>query len=85
VSASGACAADDRVPAADGVPLAPPACMNLAKNSARVVALAAILTGAPGCRVIGDIFKAGVWAGVLAIGFFALVVFGLVSLLRGRS
>jgi hypothetical protein len=68
----------------DGVPLAPLACMNLA-NSARVVALAAILTGAPACRVVGDIFKAGVWVGVLAIGFFAVVAFGLVSLLRGRS
>jgi hypothetical protein len=36
------------------------------------------------CRVIGDIFKAGVWVGVLLVaGIIALVIF-LISRIGGR-
>jgi di/tricarboxylate transporter len=52
---------------------------------APVLTLAALLASTPGCAVIGDIFKAGVWVGVVAIVVLVGLGFGLVSLLRGRS
>jgi di/tricarboxylate transporter len=52
---------------------------------APVLTLAALLASMPGCAVIGDIFKAGVWVGVVAIVVLVGLGFGLVSLLRGRS
>jgi hypothetical protein len=39
-----------------------------------VVAAATALFGASGCRVVGGIFRAGVWVGVLVIAFLAIVV-----------
>lgn len=38
------------------------------------------------CRLIGDIFKAGVWAGVLmVVGVVALVIFLLAKVFGGRK
>lgn len=51
----------------------------------RYFVLATILAGTPGCAIVGDIFKAGVWVAVIGIGILALVGFGIVSLIRGRS
>jgi hypothetical protein len=35
------------------------------------------------CRIVGDIFKAGVWVGVIAVGLVVALVFGLVRVLGG--
>ena len=46
--------------------------------------LIGLLVTTPGCRVVGDIFKAGVWVGVLVIGVIVLLGIGLASMFRGR-
>ena len=46
--------------------------------AAIVGTLAMSLTG---CRAIEGIFKAGVWTGVIIVGFLLLVAFGAVRLL----
>jgi hypothetical protein len=48
----------------------------------RALAIAAALIALPGCRVAGDIFKAGVWVAVIGIGLLALIGFGIASLFR---
>lgn len=45
-----------------------------------IAAIMAILLSLSSCQVIGDIFKAGVWAGVLMV----VVVVGLIIFLIGR-
>jgi len=50
----------------------------------RYVTVAAILAGTTGCRAIGDIFKAGVWVGVVVVGFVIALIFGLTRLFAGR-
>lgn len=52
------------------------------KNSAFLLAfLLVIISTVSGCQAIGDIFKAGVWVGVLLV---ALVI-GLIFWLIGRG
>jgi hypothetical protein len=47
--------------------------------------LLAILLSLSSCELIGDIFKAGVWAGVLlVVGIVAVVIFLLSKLFGGR-
>ena len=49
--------------------------------------LAALITAfaLPGCEVIGDIFEAGVWVGVIVVvGIIALVIW-LIAKLGGRK
>lgn len=41
--------------------------------------VAPLLTG---CELVGDIFKAGVWTGVLVIGLLALLAVGILSFMR---
>jgi hypothetical protein len=56
-------------------------------RSPRIVslALAALaMLALPGCAAIADIFKAGVWVGVLAIIGLVVVVGGLMALLRKK-
>jgi len=48
----------------------------------RSLAIAAALFTLPGCRVAGDIFKAGMWVAVIGIGLLALIGFGIASLFR---
>jgi hypothetical protein len=43
----------------------------------RALAVVTALAGASGCRVIGDVFKAGIWAGVLVIALVVVFVVGL--------
>ena len=46
------------------------------------IALTALALTAEGCRVVGGIFKAGVWVGVLAVFFvIALIAWGVKSML----
>ena len=46
-------------------------------------ALAMMVMG--GCTVIGGIFKAGVWVGIIAVVVVILVLIWIISLFRGRS
>lgn len=49
-----------------------------------IFALSAFLLSLSSCRVVGGIFKAGVWAGVLmVVGVVMLIVF-LISRIGGR-
>ncbi|MEP6616032.1 MAG: phosphatidate cytidylyltransferase [Ginsengibacter sp.] len=52
------------------------------KNSTFLLALlAVIMTTVSSCQAIGDIFKAGVWVGVLVV----VLVIGLIFWLVGRG
>lgn len=46
--------------------------------------VALVLSALPGCAVVGDIFKAGMWVGILAIVGLVVVVGGLFSLFRKK-
>ncbi len=47
--------------------------------------LMAVLLSLSSCELVGDIFKAGVWAGVLlVVGIIALVIFLLAKLFGGK-
>ena len=47
--------------------------------------LLAILLSLSSCELIGDIFKAGVWAGILlVVGIVAVIIF-IISKLGGRK
>jgi len=52
-------------------------------RSGRPLALAPLALSLNGCAVIGDIFKAGVWVGVLAVFvFIALLVWAIRAFAR---
>ncbi len=53
-----------------------------APSAAALAPLAALAMLMNGCRVVGGIFKAGVWVGVVAIIAVLLIVGGLVSIFR---
>ncbi|HVZ95761.1 MAG TPA: hypothetical protein VG847_02725 [Chitinophagaceae bacterium] len=46
-----------------------------------LIALIFLLSG---CQVIGDIFKAGVWAGVLGVVIIIVLIFWLISKRRNK-
>jgi len=55
------------------------------KNSLYVLLFAMISISLTSCELVGDIFKAGVWVGILVVvGIIALVVF-LISKLSGKK
>jgi hypothetical protein len=54
--------------------------MNTARH--RSLAIAVALITLPGCRAVGDIFKAGMWVAVIGIGLLALLGYGIASLFR---
>ena len=45
-----------------------------------VAALTALVTTTTGCQAIGDIFKAGVWVGVVVVAIIVALVFGATRL-----
>jgi hypothetical protein len=49
----------------------------MSPTQARTLAIASALTMLPGCRVVGDIFKAGIWVGVVIVGLIVALLFGL--------
>jgi hypothetical protein len=61
---------------------ASPLAMSLAH--VRTVTIAALLASTTGCAAIGDIFKAGVWVGVVVVGFVIALIFGLVRIFGAR-
>jgi energy-converting hydrogenase Eha subunit H len=54
--------------------------MNTARH--RSLAIAAALVTLPGCRAVGDIFKAGMWVAVIGIALLALIGYGVASIFR---
>lgn len=53
------------------------------RNSFSPVTLVPLAVSISGCAMVGDIFKAGVWAGVLAVLCLAAVLALLVRTLGG--
>src|SRR5258706_11160634 len=43
--------------------------------------LAAMFALLPGCRIVGDVFKAGLWVGIVAAGFLLGLVAGVAGLI----
>ncbi len=43
----------------------------------RALAIAGTLMTLNGCRVVGDIFKAGVWVGIVIVGLVVALLFGI--------
>jgi hypothetical protein len=41
-----------------------------------------IILALPGCRVVGGVFKAGVWAGVIAVVIAVAVIAGIAVFVR---
>ena len=56
---------------------------HLGRTSFSPLAYLPLVVSITGCAVIGDIFKAGVWAGVLAVVCLAAVLALLVRTLGG--
>jgi hypothetical protein len=56
---------------------------HLTRSSFSPVALVPLAVAITGCAVIGDIFKAGVWAGVFSVVCLAAVLVLLVRALGG--
>ena len=52
--------------------------------AARGLVLATIVFGATGCTAIKDIFKAGVWVGVIGIGALVLVIVGVMAMFKSK-
>jgi hypothetical protein len=59
------------------------------KNSSPLLSslllLAAIIFLIPGCAVVGGIFKAGIWVGVLAVVIVVGIILLLVSKVSGKK
>lgn len=56
--------------------------MNTARHRSIAIAIAVALVTLPGCRAVGDIFKAGMWVAVIGIALLALIGYGIASLFR---
>jgi len=54
------------------------------KNLALASIVGTLALSMTGCRAIEGIFKAGVWTGVIIVGFFLLLVVGATSMLARR-
>ena len=54
-------------------------------RNATLAAVVVALGGTTGCRAIEGIFKAGVWVGVVIVGFLALLAFGAMRLFARGS
>lgn len=60
--------------------------MSLANKNVQLAAIVATLAmSMTGCRAISGIFKAGVWTGVIIIGFLLLLGFGATRLFARRA
>ena len=49
------------------------------RNAWSLLLITPLLTG---CELVGDIFKLGVWAGVILIGVLAVVVYVIFSFMK---
>lgn len=55
------------------------------QRSNALFVLATLVMSLNGCAVIGGIFKAGMWAGVIAVALFIGLLFGVVRMLGGSG
>jgi hypothetical protein len=46
----------------------------------KLMVISALVTMTPGCRAIADIFKAGVWVGVVVVVLVMALVAGIIRL-----
>ena len=53
-----------------------------AERAAALAPIAVLAMLMNGCRAIGDIFKAGIWVGIVAIVAVLAIAFGLLSIFR---
>ncbi len=49
-------------------------------DSRKLILLSTLVMASTGCQAIGDIFKAGIWVGVLAVVVLVAVIAGIVRL-----
>jgi hypothetical protein len=59
--------------------------MNIMKNSLYVLLFVLISVSLTSCELIGDIFKAGVWVGILAVAAVIGLIIFLISKLSGKK
>jgi hypothetical protein len=55
------------------------------KNSHYVLLFAMISVSLTSCELVGDIFKAGVWVGVLVVAAVIALIIFLISKLSGKK
>lgn len=55
------------------------------KQAFYISALIAALATLPGCEVIGGIFKAGVWSGILLVGLAIGLIIFLIAKMSGKK
>ena len=56
---------------------------SLLKQPSSPIVLSALALSLNSCRIVGGIFKAGVWVGVIAVVLVVGLLFGLVRMLGG--
>jgi hypothetical protein len=56
---------------------------SLLKQPSSPIVLSALALSLNSCRIVGGIFKAGVWVGVIAVALVVGLLFGLVRMLGG--
>ena len=59
--------------------------MTIMKNSLYVFLFAMISMSLTSCELVGDIFKAGVWVGILAVAAIIGLIIFLISKLSGKK
>ena len=59
--------------------------MNIMKNSLYVLLFVLISVSLTSCELVGDIFKAGVWVGILAVAAVIGLIIFLISKLSGKK
>jgi hypothetical protein len=55
------------------------------KNSLYVLLFVLISVSLTSCELVGDIFKAGVWVGILAVAAVIVLIIFLISKLSGKK
>jgi len=55
------------------------------KNSLYVLLFVMVSASLTSCQVVGDIFKAGVWVGILAVAAVIGLIIFLISKLSGKK
>jgi hypothetical protein len=59
--------------------------MTIMKNSLYVFLFVIISMSLTSCELVGDIFKAGVWVGILAVAAIIGLIIFLISKLSGKK
>jgi hypothetical protein len=59
--------------------------MTIMKNSLYVFLFVMISMSLTSCELVGDIFKAGVWVGILAVAAIIGLIIFLISKLSGKK